>query len=134
MKKLLLLGIIPALALLLLTTSHNIEALESNTEYFVDSKNAFTIISVDASGKTSLLEGGFVVNGEWEYWDIESLKISRILNDGDQGRFFGRSDAGNLFYAKYDIQGENADMFIKVWHDGIKTRILDKAVVSFLFD
>ena len=109
-------------------------ALESNTEYFIDSKNAFVIISLDSSGKTTLLDGGMIVNGEWELWETSNLKLSRILNDGELGRFFGRSEAGNLFYGKYDILGDQAQLMIKIWHDGIKTKIIEKATVSDLFN
>ena len=71
-------AIIPAILVLLIVIPNNVEALELNTEYFIDSPNAFVIIGVDSSGKTTILEGGVVVNDEWEYWTTETLKISRI--------------------------------------------------------
>jgi hypothetical protein len=112
---------------------NNAFALESNTEYFVDSKNAFMIISGDSSGKTSLLEGGISISDKWEYWDNDTLKLSRIIQNGDTGKFFGKTDAGNLFYAMYEINEDSVQLKIKIWHDGIKTRIIETGTVESLF-
>lgn len=131
--KIVIAAIMPVILVLLVVIPNNAEALEFNSEFFIDSQNAFVIIGIDSIGKTTILEGGVVVNGEWEYWTTETLKVSRIIDNGETGRFFGKTDAGNSVYTIYDVNGENAEILVKVWHDGIKTRILENAVVYNIF-
>ena len=106
-------------------------ALESNRTYFVDSKNVFFIVDVDSSKKTTLIKGGCVVSDEWMYF--ENIKIWRPASDGDSGRAFGKTTEGNLFYALFDITDDTAKVSCKVWHDGIKTRIVENGIVQNMF-
>jgi len=109
-------------------------ALEYNVDYFIESENAFVIISVDFNGTTSLVEGTMYANDNWQSWEAKDLKFSRILSDNNQGRFFGETDTGDLFYAIYYIDGNNAELRINIWSEDIKTTIIEQATVVSLFD
>ena len=126
-----LLSIVAALTLVLSVSST--EALESDGEYFIDSENAYVIIGVDSDGNTELLEGSMLVNGEWQIWEDTDLKFSRVASDGEQGRFFGESNTGDLFYGRYSITNENAELFIKIWTEDNKVKIIEQAVLQSLF-
>ena len=134
MKLSILLFTIVATLTLLVSMSSDSHALESDGDYFVESENAFVIISVDSDGITNLSEGTMYVNDEWQFWEAKDLKFLRILNDGNQGRFFGQTNTGDLFYAIYHIVGDNAELRINIWSEGIKTTIIEQADVVSLFD
>ena len=125
-----LLTIVAALTLVLSISST--EALESEGEYFLDSENAYVIIGIDSEGNTELLEGSMSVNGEWQTWEDTDLIFSRVASDGEFGRFFGESNTGDAFYGRYTI-GEQPTLFVKIWTDDNKVKILEQAILQSLF-
>lgn len=132
MKSNVLLIVIAGVLTFLLTMPNTSQALESNTEYFIDSLNAYIIIGVDSDGNTELLEGSMNVNGEWQTWEDVNLIFSRVSSDGEQGRFFGETNTGDLFYGRYSIVDEPT-LFIKIWTDSNKVKIIEQAVFQSLF-
>ena len=106
-------------------------ALDLNTTYFVDSQNVFFIVDVDSAGKATLSDAGCSISNEWQY--LEEIKVWRTTEQGDNGRVFGKTTEGNYLYGIYSIDGDKADLFCKVWHDGIKTRVVEKGTVEPLF-
>jgi len=110
-----------------------VNALESNLEYFIDSENMFFIVAVDSSNKVTFVNGGMAVNDEWHEFDENQIKVWRTTDEGDKGRIFGRTTQGDLYYAIYDIENGKATVYSKLWHDGIKTRIVEDATVEKLF-
>jgi len=110
-----------------------IDALETNTEYFIDSENMFLIVAVDASNKVTFVDGGIAVNDKWYMFDENNIKIWRTAEQGDSGRIFGRTIQGDLFYAKYEVNRNEGTNFCLLWHDGIKTRIVENSTVEKLF-
>lgn len=132
-KKMLAALLFGIITLIGVTSVSQIYALESNTEYFIDSENMFLIVSVDSSNKVTFVDGGISVNDEWHEFDESQIKIWRTTEDGDSGRIFGRTTQGNLYYVIYDIENGKADLLSKLWHDGIKTRIVEQATVEKLF-
>jgi len=108
------------------------EALESGGEYFIDSPNAYIIIGVDLGGNAELLEGSMSVNGEWQTWEDKDLIFSRVSSDGEQGRFFGETNTGDIFYGRYSIVNEPT-LFIKIWTDNNQVKIIEQAVLQSLF-
>jgi hypothetical protein len=131
---LLMIGLVGFVLLLGNDASQEAYALETNNNYFVESKETFMMIEIDSSGKTTLQQGGMVINNQWEYWDAESLKKSQTQKNGDIGRFFGKTSNGNLFYGMYDIVGNIAQIKIKIMHDGIKSVIIENASITEIFE
>jgi len=106
--------------------------LESDTQYILEGEQISIII--DTSDDKVLIDDGWVIiNNETEFFDVENLKFQRSYEDGNYSRFLGTTDKGNPFYAKYVIEDDNVKLFVKVWHDGIKTRILEDGTISYLF-
>ena len=116
---------------LLVVIPTSVYALQTDTEYFIESENAFIVIR--ANTNSELIDIGFAVNGEWIFVTDKNITISRNEADSQSGRFFGYTDSGDAFYLKYSIQDENAKLLVKTWQDNLTMRIVEEATVDYLF-
>lgn len=108
-------------------------ALESNTEYYINSESMFLILEVDSSNNVIFVEGAIIMDDEYHEFDTTQVKVLRITDDGDHGRIFGKTIQGDYYYMIYNIDGENTTLFSILWNDGTKTRIIENAIADKLF-
>lgn len=108
-------------------------ALDSNSDIMISSDNSYIIISTDSSNDIELIDGGVSIDGNMHNFDMNKIKRWITTNDGEKGNVFGKTETDNWFYLKYNIDDESGDLFYKVWHDGFKTRVIEKALVQNLF-
>lgn len=124
--------IILSMAILaILVSIPSIDALESNTEYFIESDNIVVIISVDFQDKVSLVDGWVTVDEEIQMFDMNNIKTTRISDANERGRFLGTTETGSVFYVIYDLTNE-PQLLIKVWSDQSKTRLVESATITDL--
>ena len=126
-KNTILLSVVLALVVLI----PSIEALESDTEYFIESDNIVVIIDVDYQNQVSLVDGWVTVNEEIQLFDMDNIKTSRVSDGNERGRFLGTTEIGDTFYVIYDLTNEPT-LLIKVWNDQSKTRWVESATVTDL--
>lgn len=125
--------VIPITLLVLLVAVPSVQALESESDYLIYSDNIGIIISTDSNNVTTLTDGWVLIELDEQSFDMDNIKKSRISSDGEQGKFLGRTSEGNMFYAIYDISDE-PKLLIKVWIEGVSTRIVEQAIVENLFE
>ena len=130
MKKIVFLVMIFAIGIITLPSIH---ALEPNNEYFVETENIILVLLVDENNNT-VLDYAHIVSGERTF-DIESeqIKKHRISANGDTGSIYGHTTDNGIFYLKYEIVDENVEVLVKIWKDGVKTRIIENGSIDSLF-
>lgn len=131
-KNKLVLSIVAALALLVIVPI-SAEAQQQDTNYTIESENISIVIETNSINNTLLVDIGFQVNDTWIFVTDENITVSRNASDNQSGKFFGYTDSGNAFLLLYDILNEDsAKLSVKVWHDGTKTSIVERATVQYL--
>jgi len=108
-------------------------ALESDTEYFIESENIFLILSTDSANEIIFDGGGVTADGVLFEFDEKQIKVIRITENGDHGRIFGKTIQGNYYYVIYDITDDDVKLYAKVWHNNTTTRLVEVATIEKLF-
>jgi len=107
--------------------------LEANTEYAFLGDEIFVVLETLGDNEMSVIDGGFLINDEWYYFDIENIKITRTSVDADQGKIFGQTENNHSFLIKWDIDGTTAQIKGEMWTDDDKIRIIESVDVEPLF-
>lgn len=107
--------------------------LENNTEYAFLGDEIFIVLETIGDNEMSVIDGGFLINDEWNYFDIENIKITRITADGEEGKIFGQTENDHNFFIKWIIDGNTAKIIGKMWTDDDKIRTIESVDVEPLF-
>jgi len=108
-------------------------ALESDTDYVINSDSVFLILEVDSSNNVNFTDGGITINDTYNELDMNQVKVLRVTENGDHGRIFGKTIQGDNYYIVYDIDGNNATIYSKIWQDNTNTRLIENANIDKLF-
>ncbi len=98
-------------------------ALESDQDYFVESENITLLLNVDQDGNTQIIDIFINVENNEYIFDPQQKSIERIESNGDKGRIYGNLESDGKFYLIYDIPNEK--IFVKIWIDGQKIRLVE---------